>query len=300
MTFDGQRMSKSLGTIDRSDRGGAAIRRRSAAAVSREGDRLRRRRRFLVGSDSTSGTTSISRTTSAISSAGSRPWPRNIASGRLTAAVAAGPAGRGAPPRLSQEYQTGMDAFALGWRRRGGLPHGRRGQRVHREHASPGRWPATRRAPIGCQPGAVRRRGSDAGGRDPAAANHAAVGGGDSASSRGNDGTSPSGCRMPRGGTTASASSPRPTRCGRRADHDSKEHTRGRHEECQRRPGESAAGAGGGRSRRQPPTAGTRRPPQRASPRPCDGRISIDDFMKVDLRVAKVLTAEKVPNSRKL
>ena len=31
-----------------------------------------------------------------------------------------------------------------------------------------------------------------------------------------------------------------------------------------------------------------------------DNKISIDDFMKVDLRVAKVLTAEKVPNSRKL
>jgi methionyl-tRNA synthetase len=29
-------------------------------------------------------------------------------------------------------------------------------------------------------------------------------------------------------------------------------------------------------------------------------RISIDDFMKIDLRVARVLTAEKVPNSRKL
>jgi methionyl-tRNA synthetase len=29
-------------------------------------------------------------------------------------------------------------------------------------------------------------------------------------------------------------------------------------------------------------------------------QISIDDFMKIDLRVAKVLTAEKVPNSRKL
>ena len=29
-------------------------------------------------------------------------------------------------------------------------------------------------------------------------------------------------------------------------------------------------------------------------------RISIDDFMKVDLRAAKVLAAEKVPNSRKL
>jgi methionyl-tRNA synthetase len=33
---------------------------------------------------------------------------------------------------------------------------------------------------------------------------------------------------------------------------------------------------------------------------PTDARITIDDFMKVDLRTAKVLTAEKVPNSRKL
>jgi methionyl-tRNA synthetase len=31
-----------------------------------------------------------------------------------------------------------------------------------------------------------------------------------------------------------------------------------------------------------------------------DSRITIDDFLKVDLRVAKVLAAEKVPNSRKL
>ena len=31
-----------------------------------------------------------------------------------------------------------------------------------------------------------------------------------------------------------------------------------------------------------------------------DSKITIDDFMKVDLRVAKVLAAEKVPNSRKL
>jgi methionyl-tRNA synthetase len=31
-----------------------------------------------------------------------------------------------------------------------------------------------------------------------------------------------------------------------------------------------------------------------------DQRISIDDFMKIDLRVARVLTAERVPNSRKL
>jgi methionyl-tRNA synthetase len=35
-------------------------------------------------------------------------------------------------------------------------------------------------------------------------------------------------------------------------------------------------------------------------PAPVDNKISIDDFMKVELRTAKVLTAEKVPNSRKL
>jgi methionyl-tRNA synthetase len=37
-----------------------------------------------------------------------------------------------------------------------------------------------------------------------------------------------------------------------------------------------------------------------AAPAPTDNRITIDDFLKVDLRVAKVLAAEKVPNSRKL
>jgi methionyl-tRNA synthetase len=37
-----------------------------------------------------------------------------------------------------------------------------------------------------------------------------------------------------------------------------------------------------------------------ASPAVTDNKITIDDFMKVELRTAKVLTAEKVPNSRKL
>jgi methionyl-tRNA synthetase len=37
-----------------------------------------------------------------------------------------------------------------------------------------------------------------------------------------------------------------------------------------------------------------------AAPASAGDRISIEDFMKVDLRVAKVLAAEKVPNSRKL
>jgi methionyl-tRNA synthetase len=47
-------------------------------------------------------------------------------------------------------------------------------------------------------------------------------------------------------------------------------------------------------------------PPAEAAPSPAPvasaagDKISIDDFMKIDLRVAKVLTAEKVPNSRKL
>jgi methionyl-tRNA synthetase len=40
--------------------------------------------------------------------------------------------------------------------------------------------------------------------------------------------------------------------------------------------------------------------PAAPAPAPTDNRITIDDFMKVDLRVAKVLAAEKVPNSRKL
>jgi methionyl-tRNA synthetase len=33
---------------------------------------------------------------------------------------------------------------------------------------------------------------------------------------------------------------------------------------------------------------------------PMESRISIDDFMKIDLRIAKVLTAERVPKSKKL
>jgi methionyl-tRNA synthetase len=37
-----------------------------------------------------------------------------------------------------------------------------------------------------------------------------------------------------------------------------------------------------------------------AAPAAADNRIAIDEFLKIDLRVAKVLAAEKVPNSRKL
>ena len=40
--------------------------------------------------------------------------------------------------------------------------------------------------------------------------------------------------------------------------------------------------------------------PRPAAPAAGDNRISIDDFLKVELRTAKVLTAEKVANSKKL
>jgi methionyl-tRNA synthetase len=40
--------------------------------------------------------------------------------------------------------------------------------------------------------------------------------------------------------------------------------------------------------------------PSAQPPVPAPERITIDDFMKVELRTAKVLAAEKVPNSRKL
>ncbi len=41
-------------------------------------------------------------------------------------------------------------------------------------------------------------------------------------------------------------------------------------------------------------------PPNPATSTLATDRVTIDDFMKIDLRVAKVLAAEKVPNSRKL
>ena len=50
-----------------------------------------------------------------------------------------------------------------------------------------------------------------------------------------------------------------------------------------------------------PTTAAATAPPVPAAPIAIeDQRITIDDFMKVDLRVAKVIAAEKVANSRKL
>jgi methionyl-tRNA synthetase len=53
-----------------------------------------------------------------------------------------------------------------------------------------------------------------------------------------------------------------------------------------------------------PPSTPAAAQPPAPAPAPAtaaaDGRISIDEFMKVDLRVARVLAAERVPNSKKL
>ncbi len=49
----------------------------------------------------------------------------------------------------------------------------------------------------------------------------------------------------------------------------------------------------------QPPSAAPASAPAASAPA-ADGKITMDDFMKVELRTAKVLAAEKVPNSRKL
>ena len=48
------------------------------------------------------------------------------------------------------------------------------------------------------------------------------------------------------------------------------------------------------------PTAAGAHPAPTPAPAAADNRISIDDFMKVELRVAKVLTAERVEKSKKL
>jgi methionyl-tRNA synthetase len=59
---------------------------------------------------------------------------------------------------------------------------------------------------------------------------------------------------------------------------------------------EAPSAAAPGTRGQTPGTAESKPAPPAAS----DNQISIDDFMKVELRTAKVLTAEKVPNSKKL
>ena len=53
-------------------------------------------------------------------------------------------------------------------------------------------------------------------------------------------------------------------------------------------------------SDQNPPPAAAEAPATTAAPAAADNRISIDEFMKVELRVAKILAAEAVPKSKKL
>ena len=65
--------------------------------------------------------------------------------------------------------------------------------------------------------------------------------------------------------------------------------------------GQAAAPNQGSQAQAPAPAAPAAAAPAAAAPAAAGtDRITIDDFMKVDLRVAKVLTAEKVPNSKKL
>ena len=57
----------------------------------------------------------------------------------------------------------------------------------------------------------------------------------------------------------------------------------------------SAAAAGDGSAPSRPASAGVP-----AAPAPVGDRLSIDDFMKIELRVAKILAAEAVPKSSRL
>jgi methionyl-tRNA synthetase len=50
----------------------------------------------------------------------------------------------------------------------------------------------------------------------------------------------------------------------------------------------------------QPPGASAPLPPSTSAPASTDNLVSIDDFMKVELRVGKIVTAERVPKSQKL
>jgi methionyl-tRNA synthetase len=77
---------------------------------------------------------------------------------------------------------------------------------------------------------------------------------------------------------------------------DTNEKSRSRKPVDEKPPASAPAEASAGKPQTSDPALPTSAPAPPAS----DPRITIDDFMKVDLRVAKVLAAEKVPNSRKL
>ena len=218
----------------------------------------------------------------------------------------------GEPGRLARRRRAGGRRLSPGdgrvrarAGRGGGVSARRRGQRVHRQRPSRGRWRATRRAPAELSQVLFDVAEAVRVAADPAAAGDADVG-----------------CRDP--------AARRRDRAGRRtfASTDAAWRTTATRHDSQGRGAVAAASEAGPaptarRSRARPTNAEARQEPrvdETKNPHAAAGRaavagssgacqhqppgaadkISIDDFMKVDLRVAKVLTAEKVPNSRKL
>ena len=186
MTFNGQRMSKSLGTIidpiEAATRFGADPLRLylvKEIAFGGDGDFTWERfdERYNVDLANNLGNL-VSRVAA---------MAEKYRGGRLAPA--------GAPGRLAEvarrrwrDYRTAMDALRARGRRRGGVPAGRRGQRVHRGDGAVGARARRRRRARRSDPGAVRRRRSGARRGRAAAADHAALGGGDPAPRRRDDG----------------------------------------------------------------------------------------------------------------
>ena len=208
----------------------------------------------------------------------------------------AGPLAEAAAAALTDYRACHGSVRARGGRGRGVRSHRCR-QRLHREHRAVGAR-ARRRPGRSPYAGLVRRRGSDSHRGGAAAAGDAGIGRGDSPARRRNDGRRAIASRRMRAGARdgerllvkRDALWPRIEPPGG-SDAAQTETYRGANT-WTRTIRRAAAPAPHQRRAAQP----ARPPPTAAT----GDRISIDDFMKVDLRVAKVLTAEKVPNSRKL
>ena len=216
-------------------RGGAAVRARSAAAVSREGDRLRHGRRLQLGAVRRS----IQRRSREQSRQPGEPHHRD--GGALSRRAGRRPASE--PGRLAgvaaervADYRTAMDAFAL----EGGAAAAFRIVDAANEYiASTEPWALARdpsRADA-LSAGPVRRRGSGAGRRGAAAAGDARVGRGDPAPRRRDEGCrSDSGSATPNGGERRARASSRRMRCGRASDAAALPSTVGTRREVQQRP----------------------------------------------------------------
>ena len=294
----GQKMSKSLGTIldplEAADRFGADPLRLylvKEIAYGADGDFSWERFEERYNVDLANNLGNLVNRVAAMADRyrGGRLQPGGATAGRLAAVAGAG------RRRLPAEH--GRPGAARGRRR--GLPDRGRGQRVHRRDRALGAGPRPRagRPP---HPGALRRDRGGADRGDPARADHAGLVRRDPAAGRRAARTD--GPSLDRD----AAWRPAADRAVAKADP-----LWPRLEAAPTAPSEPAATAAASTRRAKPMTdeqkeqpAAPPAPPATPSAAPAapaaGERITIDDFMKVELRVAKVLAAERVPKSRKL